>query len=142
MLRDESSKTWITLLFITSSQTGRMFFKRFTKQSSATVGIMDADQIDLGGKFSDESDSFVGWNSLREETGIRRTPQPRKTSIASKHCLAKISQNILLAYFVPTSCDILVWECGEERQSLNYANATRLLSSKPGLFNFPTYRST
>ena len=44
-----------------------------------------------------------------------------------------------MAYFVPTSCDILVWECGEERQSLNYANATRLLSSKPGLFNFPTY---
>ena len=33
---------------------------------------MDADQIDLGGKFSDESDSFVGWNSTREEMGIRR----------------------------------------------------------------------
>ena len=43
-----------------------IFFKRFT------VGIMDADQIDLGGKFSDESDSFVGWNSPREEIGIRR----------------------------------------------------------------------
>ena len=50
----------------------KLFFKRFTKQSSATVGIMDADQIDLGGKFSDESDSFVGWNSPREEIGIRR----------------------------------------------------------------------
>ena len=35
------------------------------------VGIMDADS-DLGGKFSDESDSFVGWNSTREEMGIRR----------------------------------------------------------------------
>ena len=85
---------------------------------------------------------YVEPHGLEAETGMRRTPHPRKTSIASKHCLAKISQNILLAYFVPTSCDILVWECGEERQSLNYANATRLLSSKPGLFNFPTYGST
>ena len=47
-----------------------------------------------------------------------------------------LRQNV--GYVKRKSCDILVWECGEERQSLNYANATRLLSSKPGLFNFPT----
>ena len=97
MLRDESSKTWITLLFITSSQTGLVFFKRFTKQSSATVGIMDADQIDLGGKFSDESDSFVGWNSPREEIGIRRE---QETDVwADIHLLnTHFSSNINIEY--------------------------------------------
>ena len=52
--------------------------------------------------------------------------------------LQKILLRQNVGYVKRKSCDILVWECGEERQSLNYANATRLLSSKPGLFNFPT----
>ena len=74
-----------------------MFFKRFTKQSSATVGIMDADQIDLGGKFSDESDSFVGWNSPREEIGIRRE---QETDVwADIHLLnTHFSSNINIEY--------------------------------------------
>ena len=57
---------------------------------------MDADQIDLGGKFSDESDSFVGWNSLREETGIRRE---QETDVwADIHLLNTYFSNINIEY--------------------------------------------
>ena len=48
----------------------------------------------------------------------------------------KIILSIILDYYHYSS--VGMWR---ERQSLNYANATRLLSSKPGLFNFTTYRS-